>query len=322
METVTLVNNRGMRLRAIQLGAIIVSLEVPDDRGNLADVVLGHDSPADYLSHPSYFGAVVGRYANRIGAARFTLDGTTYRLVANERPNCLHGGKVGFDKTLWNVESLTTSSVMFRLESPDGDQGFPGKLEARVKYTLTDDNALIVDYDAVTDAPTVINLTQHSYFNLAGHGAGSVQGHELTIAADAYTPVDDALIPTGEIAPVEGTRYDFRSRRVIADAVGYDINFVLSNRDDPLKLAAILRDPRGGRTMTVTTTEPGVQLYTGNHLDGSIIGKNAVRYQRYAGLCLETQHFPDSPNRPSFPSTELRPGEQFTSRTIMTFSSS
>ena len=320
METITLVNNRGMRLRALELGAIIVSLEIPDGNGNPVDVVLGHDIPADYLSHASYFGAVVGRYANRIAGARFTLDGTKYHLVANERPNCLHGGKVGFDKTLWHVEASSSSSVTLAHRSPDGDQGFPGTLDARVKYTLSDENDLIVDYDAVTDTPTVINLTQHSYFNLAGHNSGSVLDHELMIAADAYTPVDDALIPTGEITPVQGTRYDFRSLRVIADAAGYDQNFVLSNSNEPLKAAAVLRDPRSGRTMSVTTTEPGIQLYTGNHLDGSIIGKNGVRYQRHAGLCFETQHFPDSPNKPDFPSTELRPGEQFASRTIFAFS--
>lgn len=317
---ITLVNNRGMRLRAIQLGAIIVSLEIPDENGALTDVVLGHDEAADYLSHPAYFGAVVGRYANRIGGATFTLDGKAYRVVANEGKNCLHGGKIAFDKTLWQKESLEVSSLTLRHRSPDGDQGFPGDLEVRVKYTLTDENELIVDYDAVTDAPTVINLTQHSYFNLAGHDAGSVLDHELMIGAEAYTPVDDNLIPTGEIVRVYGTRFDFQNLRPISDPDGYDNNFVLAIGGEPLKLAGIARDPASGRTMLVRTTEPGVQLYTGNHLDGSIVGKSGVRYRKNGGLCLETQHYPDSPNQPDFPSTELRPGEQFTSRTIFAFS--
>ena len=309
-----------MRARISNFGAIILSLEVPDRDGRLADLVLGHDSIEDYLTHPSYFGAVVGRYANRIAGAEIEIDGKTYKLVANERPNTLHGGKVGFDKVRWNVESHSDSSLLLTHRSADGDQGFPGNLDVRVRYTVTDRNELIVDYDATTDVPTVVNLTQHSYFNLAGHDSGSVQDHELMIAADTYTPVDDALIPTGELSRVDGTRFDLRSAKILRDVGDFDHNFVLNSGGDPLKVAAMLRDPQSGRTMLVRTTEPGVQLYTGNHLNGSVTGKNGARYKKNAGLCLETQHFPDSPHHRDFPSTELRPGQQFTSRTVFEFS--
>src|SRR5689334_7681043 len=260
MEMITLANNQGMRARISAFGAIIMSLEVPDRNGQVADVVLGHDNIEDYLSHSSYFGAVVGRYANRIAGAEIEIDGRHYKLVANERPNCLHGGKVGFDKVRWIVDSRTDTSVTLMHLSADGDQGFPGNLDVRVRYTLTDLNELTVDYDATTDAPTVINLSQHSYFNLAGHAAGKVLDHELMIAADAYTPVDDSLIPTGEIARVTDTRFDFRTLRPIPNTGGYDHNFVLDTGGEVLTLAAMLRDPRSGRTMVVRTTEPGVQL--------------------------------------------------------------
>ena len=320
MEMITLVNSRGMRARISNFGAIILSLEVRDANGQLTDVVLGHDTIEDYLAHPSYFGAVIGRYANRIAGAEIEIDGERYKLVANERPNCLHGGKVGFDKVRWTIDSTSSDSATLAHQSADGDQGFPGNLDVRVRYSISDLNELIVDYDATTDAPTVVNLTQHSYFNLAGHDSGTALGHELMIAADSYTPVGDSLIPTGEIAQVDGTRFDLRSSRPINESGEYDHNFVLNTSGDPLKVAAMLRDPRSGRTMLVRTTEPGIQLYTGNHLDGSVIGKNGVRYEKNAGICLETQHFPDSPHHPDFPSTELRPGQQFTSRTVYGFS--
>jgi aldose 1-epimerase len=309
-----------MRARFSNFGAILLSLEVPDANGHVADVVLGHDKIEDYLTHPSYFGAIIGRYANRIAGAQIEIDGKRYKLVANERPNCLHGGKVGFDKVRWNVESQSDASLTLTHRSADGDQGFPGNLDVRVRYNLTDQNELIVDYDALTDAITVVNLTQHSYFNLAGHDSGSALDHEIMIAADWYTPVDESLIPTGDVARVDGTRFDLRSVNRISSSGEYDHNFVLNTGGDPLKVAALLRDPRSGRTMLVRTTEPGLQLYTGNHLDGSITGKNGASYPRHAGICLETQHFPDSPHHPDFPSTELRPGEQFTSRTLYGFS--
>jgi len=320
MEMITLENSQGMKTRITNFGAIIMSLEVPDRAGQPADIVLGHDRIEDYLSHSAYFGAVVGRYANRIEGAEIEIDEKKFKLVANERPNTLHGGKVGFDRVKWTIESTGDREVELKHLSPDGDQGFPGNLEVRVRYTLNDLNELIVDYDATTDAPTVINLTQHSYFNLACHNAGTVMDHELMIAADAYTPVDEHKIPTGEIARVDHTRFDLRTLRPIPGAGGYDHNFVLNTAGDPLKLAAMVRDPASGRTMIVRTTEPGLQLYTGNNLDGSIAGKAGARYQKHAALCLETQHFPDSPHQPDFPSTELRPGEQFTSRTVFEFS--
>lgn len=320
MKMITLANTQGMTARINEFGATIMSLDVPGRDGQFTDVVLGHTQIEDYLSHPSYFGAVVGRYANRIAGGELEIDGRRYKLVANERPNCLHGGKVGFDKVMWIIEAQSDNTVTLTHHSPDGDQGFPGNLEVRVRYSVTDLNELIVDYDATTDSPTVINLSQHSYFNLAGHDAGTVLDHELMIAADAYTPVDESLIPTGEIASVTDSRFDFRTLRPIPNTGGYDINFVLNTGGEPLSLAAMLRDPRSGRTMVVRTSEPGLQLYTGNHLNGSIVGKGGVRYQQHAGLCLETQHFPDSPHQPDFPSTELRPGQQFTSRTVFEFS--
>lgn len=319
MEMITVANDQGMRARVADFGAIVMSLEVPDREGQATDVVLGHDSIEDYLSHSSYFGAVVGRYANRIHGAGIEIDGKTFKLAANERSNCLHGGKVGFDKVEWKVESHSHRSLTLTHRSSDGDQGFPGNLDVRVRYTVTGSNELVVDYDAMSDAPTVVNLTQHSYFNLGGHDSGTVMDHELMIAADTYTPVDEYLIPTGEIARVAETRFDLRTLRPIPSGGGYDHNFILNRAGDLPALAAMLRDPQSGRTMLVRTSEPGVQLYTGNHLDGAITGKNGARYGRHAGLCLETQHFPDSPHHPHFPSTQLRPGQRFTSRTIFEF---
>ncbi len=336
VDMFTLTNGRGIEMQVISYGAIIMSLKVPDRAGKTADVVLGFDSPEGYLGPPPppYFGALIGRYGNRIGKAQFTLDGKTYKLVANNGPNHLHGGTRGFDKVLWTAkpnETPDTSSVIFTRTSPDGEEGYPGNLEVRVTYTLNTSNELAVDYHATTDKSTPVNLTQHSYFNLAGHDSGDILGHQLMINGDRYTPVDDTLIPTGELASVEGTPFDFRTPTAIGARIeqdnpqlkngkGYDHNWVLSRRSDRLSLAARLTDPKSGRTLEIQTTEPGVQFYSGNFLDGSIKGKGGHVYAKRSGLCLETQHFPDSPNKPNFPSAILRAGRPYDSRTVFTFS--
>ena len=333
LEVFTLANAHGIELRAISYGAIIVSLRVPDRAGQLDDVVLGYDSLEGYLRDSPYFGAIVGRYGNRIAKGRFTLDGKTHRLAANNGPNHLHGGIRGFDKVVWRAEPFRNDSgvgVAFTHTSPDGDEGYPGTLAARVTYTLTDGDELMVDYHAATDRPTPLNLTQHTYFNLAGDGRRDVLGHELWINADSFTPVDSTLIPTGVIAPVEGTPFDFRTPGAIGARIGagdqqlrfgggYDHNFVLRNEDAGLGHAASVVEPSTGRTLEIYTTEPGVQFYSGNFLDGSITGKGGHVYHHRYGFCLETQHFPDSPNRPQFPSTILRPGQEYRSRTVFVF---
>ena len=334
IELFTFTNAHGVEVRAMTYGGIIVSLRVPDRRGRLDDIVLGHDAAAPYVANNDpHFGAIVGRYANRIAKGRFVLDGKTYQLPTNNGPNHLHGGVKGFDNVLWRAEPVQDdggAGVALTYTSRDGEEGYPGTLTARVTYTLTHKNELIVDYHATTDAPTVINLSQHSYFNLAGHGARDVLDHELQIFADRFTPVDEALIPLGELAPVEGTPFDFRKPTTIGARIdrdhvqirrgrGYDHNFVLTRAADGLQRAARVSERSSGRTMDVATTEPGVQLYTGNFLDGTITGKQGRVYQRRFGFCLETQHFPDSPNKPSFPPTVLRPGAEFRSRTVFTF---
>ena len=334
VELFTLTNRNGMEVRAMTYGGIIVSLRVPDRNGRLDDVVLGYETAAEYVANNSpYFGAIVGRYANRIAGGRFTLEGRTYELARNNGPNHLHGGLRGFDKANWKGEPFKNeggAGVIFTHASPDGDEGYPGTLQVRVTYTLNDRNELSVDYHATSDKPTVLNLTQHSYFNLAGQGTRTVLGHELQINADRYTPVDANLIPTGELAPVEGTPFDFRKPKVMGHAIdaehqqtgygrGYDHNFVLNKTGEGARLAARVYEPTSGRTLEVSTTEPGVQFYTGNFLDGTITGKQGRVYARRVGFCLETQHFPDSPNHPSFPSTVLRPRQEFVSRTVMAF---
>ena len=327
-------NARGLEVRAIPYGAIIVSIRVPDRRGDLADVVLGFDDLQGYLERSRYFGAVVGRYGNRIANGRFSLDGRTYQLATNNGPNHLHGGNKGFDKVLWTITTKDApegSQAIFSRTSKDGEEGYPGNLQVRVTYTLTEKNELIVDYHATTDKATPVNLTQHSYFNLAGEGSGDILGHQLTIDADRYTPVDDTLIPTGELAPVQGTPFDFRQPTAIGARIdqdnpqlkngkGYDHNWVLTRKGTGLQHAARLTDPKSGRTMDVATTEPGLQFYSGNFLDGTIKGKAGHVYAHRSGLCLETQHFPDSPNKPNFPSTILQPGKAYQSRTVFTFS--
>lgn len=333
VEAFTLTNAHGIEVRAITYGAIVLSLRVPDRAGQMDDVVLGYDSLDGYLRASPYFGAIVGRYGNRIARARFALDGKTFQLAANDGANHLHGGIKGFDKVVWRAEPFQNDSgvgVVFTHTSPDGDEGYPGTLTARVTYTLTDRDELIVDYHATADRPTPVNLTQHTYFNLAGDGRRDILGHELWIKADSFTPVDSTLIPTGAIAPVEGTPFDFRTPTAIGARIGadhqqirfgrgYDHNFVLRDEDAALSHAARVVEPSTGRTLDLYTTEPGVQFYSGNFLDGSITGKGGLVYRHRYGFCLETQHYPDSPNQPRFPSTILRPGQEHRSRTVFVF---
>lgn len=330
MRVFTLRNARGLEAEVTDHGGIILSLRVPDRSGRPADVVLGFDSPEAYAENTPYFGALIGRYANRIGYGRFSLDGRTHTLTRNEAPHHLHGGRKGFDSVLWEAEPVGGSALDLRHTSPDGDEGYPGTVRVRVRYALTDANQLVVDSRATTDLATPVSLTQHSYFNLAGEGAGDVLDHVVTIPADRFTPVDGTLLPTGEIREVAGTPFDFREPRRLGDRIrdddeqlrcagGYDHNYVLGTRStsEP-RLAARVHHPASGRTLEVRTTEPGVQLYSGNGLAG-VIGKGGRAYSRFAGMALETQKFPDSPNRPEFPPSILRPGETFRSRTIFGF---
>jgi aldose 1-epimerase len=331
----TLKNAHGIELKVLDYGGIIVSLKVPDRTGKLGDVVLGYDSLAGYERASPYFGAVIGRYGNRIAHGRFTLDGRTYALATNNGPNHLHGGVRGFDKVVWDVtplEARDSVALILRRTSPDGEEGYPGTLHATVTYTLTSRNEVIFDYQATADRATPVNLTQHSYFNLAGDGSGDILGHVVTLNADHFTPVDSTLIPTGELHSVAGTPFDFRSptpigARIDADDVqlrygrGYDHNFVLNKRGgESLTLGARVYEPSSGRVMEIHTTEPGLQFYSGNFLDGTLRGKNGVVYRHRYGFAMETQHFPDSPNKPGFPSTILRPGAEYRSRTIYAFS--
>ena len=325
-----LTNAKGLRVKVIDYGAILVSLEVPDRAGKLDDVALGFDDLDSYLKRSPMFGSTVGRYANRIEGAKFTLDGTEYKLTANSGKNHIHGGRSKrFDKVVWKGRSFKNTEeavVRFTYLSADGDEGFPGNLNCTVTYTLTNRNELKISYEAVTDKPTIVNLTNHSYFNLAGAGSRDVLAHEVTINADFYTPGDKMLIPTGEIHSVKGTPLDFTEPETIGARIeqltetrGYDHNYVLKNSDGSLVLAARVSEPTSGREMTVHTTEPGVQFYTANGMKG-VKGKGGKIYDRYYGFCLETQHFPDSPNKPHFPSTVLRPGQKYRTMTIFTFS--
>ncbi len=323
-------NRNGVIAKVMEYGAILTELWVPDRNGRSANVVAGFDNLEQYLKGHPYFGATTGRYANRIANARFTLDGKEYKLAANNGPNALHGGVKGFDKQLWKSEALEgkagQQTVRFSYVSKDGEEGYPGNLTVTVAYTLTDQDELMVDYFASTDKATVVNLTNHSYFNLAG--TGDILGHEVQINAEHYTPVNDQLIPTGELAPVAGTPLDFRKPAIVGDRIdqlkptpgGYDHNFVLKRDGDGLETAAIVTDPKSGRKLQVLTTEPGMQLYTANFLDGKLKGVNGVVYSRHSALCLETQHFPDSPNQAKFPSTVVRPGAAYRSSTVFKFS--
>ena len=331
----TLRNDNGMEVRALNYGGIILSIRVPDAEGVFEDVTLGYDSLDTYLEESPYFGALIGRYGNRIANGQFTLNGTTYTLAKNNGPNHLHGGLKGFDKVIWNTEPFEDErgvGLVFTRTSPDGEEGYPGNLDVKVTYTLTDDNELIFDYEATTDKPTPVNLTQHTYFNLAGDDHPDILGHVLTLNADAFLPVDTTLIPTGEFRPVDGTPFDFRTPTPIGTRIdaddeqiraggGYDHCWVLNaSGGDSLTLAARLYSPESGRVMEVFTTEPGIQFYSGNFLGSTPTGRGGVNYGHRAGLALETQHFPNSPNEPNFPSTILEPGDTYRTRTVYKFS--
>lgn len=329
----TLRNQNGMQAEITNYGGIVVSLTAPDSHGTMTDIVLGYDSLSSYLENKPYFGALIGRYGNRIAKGRFTLDGREYTLAANNGENHLHGGLNGFNKVLWEVDELGSQpgkSLALIYQSKDGEEGYPGNLSVRVVYALSDSNELKIDYEATTDKPTVLNLTHHSYFNLAGAGKGNILGHELQIFANAFTPVDAGLIPTGELRPVRNTPFDFTTPTPIGARIdandeqltfagGYDHNWVLAKPPGKFGLAARVNENTTGRMMEVWTTESGLQFYCGNFLDGSEIGKGNVPYEHRFGLCLETQHFPDSPNKPLFPTTVLKPGETYHSSTIYRF---
>ena len=328
IDLYTLTNTNGLKARIMNYGAILVSLEVPDRDGNLADITLGFDKLDGYLGEHPYFGAIVGRYANRIGKAVFNLDGVEYKLAANNDVNHLHGGIKGFDKVVWRLEDLSVKGagavVKLSYISEDGEEGYPGNLACSVIYTLTEDDKLEISYDAETDKKTVINLTNHSYFNLAGQGTGDILGHEMMINADKYTVVDEGLIPTGENRNVKDTPMDFTAPMTIGSRIGqveggYDHNYVLNSSGGTLALAAKVHEPTSGRVMEIHTTQPGVQFYTGNFLDGSVIGKAGKVYQKNYGFCLETQHFPDSPNKPDFPTVVLHPGQKYATETVLRF---
>lgn len=334
VELYTLTNANGLEAKITNYGGIVVSLLVPDQDGKPGDVVLGYETLEEYIENNPYFGTLVGRYGNRIARGKFTLEGIEYTLAQNDGENHLHGGLKGFDKVVWKAAAVRgKNSVGLKLTylSKDGEEGYPGNLSVTVVYTLTNDNELKIEYTAVTDKVTIVNLTHHGYFNLAGAGLGDILGHELMIKADRFTPVDKGLIPTGELRSVKGTPMDFTRAVAIGARIdqaaeqlvlggGYDHNWVLNNGDGSLALAAKVYEPTTGRVMEVYTTEPGIQFYSGNFLDGSITGKGGKVYEYRYGFCLETQHFPDSPNKPDFPSTVLKPGETYTTTTIYTFS--
>lgn len=317
----------GLRATVISYGATLVSLSVPGRTGDSTDIVLGYDELKGYVEQGGYFGVTVGRYANRIARGRFTLDGAEYRLATNDGENHLHGGLAGFDRVLWDgeiVERHGGAAVRLSYSSKDGEEGYPGNLQCRVTYSLSAEGALRIDYWAETDKPTPVNFTNHSFFNLAGQGSGDVLSHELTLAAGHYTPVDATLIPTGEVAPVAGTPLDFTTPHALGERIeqvagGYDHNFVLDAGEGDLALAAHVLEPSSGRVLEIATTQPGIQLYTGNFLDGSIAGKGGRPYHRHSGFCLETQHFPDSPNQPRFPSSILRPGTAYDHSAVYAF---
>ena len=332
----TLENESGMTVRVTNYGAIITSIIVPDRNGKRADVALGYDRVEDYINavDKPYFGAVVGRYGNRIAKGEFTLDGETYSLLQNNGENHLHGGAIGFDKVVWAVdEYVEGKSLTLSYLAKDKEEGYPGNLELIIVYTLADDNSLVVDYHATTDKATPINVTQHTYFNLKGEGQGTILDHKLMLNAKTFTPVDESLIPTGEMPAVAGTPFDFTTAKAIGRDIdqqneqlvfglGYDHNWILNKggKEGELSLAAQVHEPSSGRVMEIYTTEPGIQFYCGNFLDGRLKGKSGKPYVHRGGFCLETQHFPDSPNQPNFPSTILKPGETYESKTVFKFS--
>ncbi len=334
VEIYTLRNSKGMEARIMTYGGIVQSLKVPDKNGQFGDVVLGYDTLDGYLTNSPYFGALIGRYGNRIGGGQFTLEGKTYTLATNNGPNSLHGGIKGFDKVVWQAKPWVTAGgpeLELTYLSKDGEEGFPGNLKVTAVYTLTDNNELRLEFTATTDQPTLCNLTHHSYFNLAGQGNGDILGHVLYINADATTPVDSTLITTGEIKPVDGTPFDFRQPAAIGARIndpdtvlqygpGYDHNWVINKPSGQLGLMARISEPTTGRVMEVLSTEPGLQFYAGNFLDGTIIGKGGKVYPRRSAFCLEPHHYPDSPNKPQFPTTELKPGETYHNTIIYKFS--
>jgi aldose 1-epimerase len=333
----TLTNSRGMEVKILTYGGVIQSVKVPDRRGRLENVTLGFDNLTDYIERSPYFGNITGRYANRIALGKFTLDGVVYNLPINNPPNSLHGGTVGFDKHIWAttvIQNRDGVGLRMTLTSPHLDQGYPGTMKAEVVYLLTNDNEIRMDYRATTDRKTVVNLTNHAYWNLEGEGTGSIDDHVLKLNASHYTPVDPTLIPTGAIDPVAGTPMDFTRSTAIGDRIrdgfeqlvigrGYDHNWVLdrpSPSDTSMIRAARVREPGSGRVLEIFTTEPGIQFYSGNFLDGTLVGTSGRMYRQGDGFALETQHYPDSPNKPNFPSTVLRPGQVYNTTTIYQFS--
>jgi len=336
VELFTLTNAFGHVMRVTNYGAIVVGLELPDRDGQAGDVLLGFDRLDDYLAEHPFFGAVVGRLGNRLAGGKFTLDGQEYTIALNDGPNSLHGGLKGFDKVVWKAEPSQTPDgprLALSYVSADGEEGYPGEMDIRVTYTWTNDDVWRVEYQAETTKPTVLNVTQHAYFNLAGAGNGDVLGHELQIFADRFTPIDETLIPTGELRDLAGTPLDFRQPHIFGERInaddeqlanggGYDHNYVLNSEPGQLARAVRVTEPTTGRVMEVWTTEPGVQLYSGNFLDSTNVGKSGKTYHKYYGFCLETQHFPDSPNHPEFPSVVLRPGQTWRTTTEFRFSAS
>ncbi len=334
VQQYTLTNRSGMSAQIITYGATLTSLRVPDRKGKIEDVVLGYDSLQGYIEGTSYFGATVGRYGNRIGKGRFQLDGKEYQLTINDGENHLHGGKTGFNKVLWDAKVLRDAgepSLQLQYVSRDGEEGYPGTVTLRVTYTLTEKNELRIDYAGTTDRPTILNPTHHSYFNLTGSFTNTILGHQLLIEADSITPVDKGLIPTGQVASVAGTPFDFRSPMAIGAHIndqneqlafghGYDHNWILREDAVGVRKVAELYEPQSGRLMTVFTDQPGLQFYSGNFLDGTAIGKNGIAYRQRTGLCLEAQAFPDTPNKPQFPPVTLRPGQTYRQTTIYQFS--
>ena len=330
VDVATMTNGKGIEAKVITYGGIIISLKAPDREGKPGDIVLGFDNLDGYLRGHPYFGAIIGRYGNRIGAGKFVLDGVEYKLAVNNGPNHLHGGIKGFDKVMWKIERAQAKGdeAILKLSylSKDGEEGYPGNLRCTVTYTLTADNELKMRYEATTDKATVLNLTNHSYWNLAGQGSGDILGHELMLNADRYTPVDEGLIPTGELKSVKDSPMDFTKSMTIGSRIkqvdigGYDHNFVLNGKGGKMQLCATVYEPTSGRVMEIQTTQPGVQFYTGNFLDGTLTGKDGKVYKKHYAFCLETQHFPDSPNKPNFPSVVLRPGEKYDTTTVHKFS--
>jgi aldose 1-epimerase len=330
VDIYTLTSAKGLEARITNYGGIVVSLKTPDKSGKPADIVQGFDDIKGYLQDEPYFGAVIGRYANRIGKARFTLDGKEYKLAANDSQNSLHGGKKGFDKRVWTA-AIKGDSLELTYVSRDGEEGYPGTLTAKVVYTMEKSGDLKIDYSATTDKDTVVNLTNHTYFNLKGQGTGDILDHELTLFASRYTPIDSGLIPTGSLLPVKGTPFDFLAAHKIGERIGgsdeqlklgkgYDHNWVLDAKGGTIAKAAEVHEATSGRVLEVWTNQPGIQFYTGNFLDGTLRGKEGKVYKQRAALCLETQHFPDSPNQPKFPSAVLKPGTTYHTTTIWKFS--